>query len=102
MHIDQYILKERKNRWKNIAMVWIDYRKAHDMGSKILDYSKSENVQNIREIMNFIMKAMKNWKLELTAEGNTLAEVNIYSDLPGICTFTMIICNSKDTIQLHT
>ena len=31
LYIDQYILKEVKNRRINIAMAWIDYRKAYDM-----------------------------------------------------------------------
>ena len=29
--IDQYILKESKTRRKNVAMAWIDGKKAHNM-----------------------------------------------------------------------
>ena len=30
-YIDQHILNESKTRWKNLAMAWIDYKKAYDM-----------------------------------------------------------------------
>ena len=36
----------------------------------------SENVQNIK-VIEFITDAMKNWKVEITAGGKNLAEVNI-------------------------
>ena len=31
LYIDQYILNESKTRRKNLAMAWIDYKKAYDM-----------------------------------------------------------------------
>ena len=31
LYIDQHILKESQMRWKNLAMVWIDYNIASDM-----------------------------------------------------------------------
>ena len=31
LYIDQHILDESKNRRKNLAMDWIDYKKAYDM-----------------------------------------------------------------------
>ena len=31
LYIDQHILNESKNRRKNLAMAWIDYKKAYDM-----------------------------------------------------------------------
>ena len=31
LYIDQHILYESKTRRKNLAMAWIDYKKAYDM-----------------------------------------------------------------------
>ena len=31
LYIDQYILNESKIRRKNLAMAWIDYKRAYDM-----------------------------------------------------------------------
>ena len=31
LYIDQHILNESKNRRKNLAMAWIEYKKAYDM-----------------------------------------------------------------------
>ena len=31
LYIDQHILNESKTRRKNLAMAWIDYKKAYDM-----------------------------------------------------------------------
>ena len=31
LYIDKMVLKEAKRRKKNLAMAWIDYRKAYDM-----------------------------------------------------------------------
>ena len=37
----------------------------------------SENVKNIQQIINFITKAMKNWKFELSRGGPILSEMKI-------------------------
>ncbi len=34
LYIDQHILNESKTRLKNLAVVWIDYKKASDMVSQ--------------------------------------------------------------------
>ena len=31
LYLDQHILKEAKTRQKNVAMAWIEYKKAYDM-----------------------------------------------------------------------
>ena len=47
LYIDQHILNESKARRKNLAMAWIDYKKAYDMVPTKLDTTQSQNVQNI-------------------------------------------------------
>ena len=31
LYIDQHMLNESKTRWKNLAMAWVDYKKAYDI-----------------------------------------------------------------------
>ena len=59
LYIDQHILNESKTRWKNLAMVWIDYIKAYDMvpRSWIINCLKMYKISD--EVINFIEKTMK-------------------------------------------
>ena len=76
LYIDQHVLNESKTRWKNLAIAWIDYKKANDMvpQSWII---KCLKMYKISEVINFIKKTMKTWKVELTARGKSLTEVKI-------------------------
>ena len=76
-YIDQHILNESKTRRKNLAMAWIDYKKAYDMVpySWIIDSVKMYKISD--EVINFIDKTMKTWRVELTAGGRRLAEAKI-------------------------
>ena len=58
-------------------MAWIDYKKAYDMipQSWIINCLKMYKISH--ETINFIEKTMKNWIVELTAEGKSLAETKI-------------------------
>ena len=71
LYIDQHILNESKTRGKNLAMTWID-SKGHMIWLclKICKISL--------EVINFIEKTMKTWRVELTAEGRSLAEAKIH------------------------
>ena len=62
LYRDQHILNEHKNGWKNLAMTWIDNKKAYDMvlQSWIINCLKMYKISN--EIINFIEK--KHEKLE--------------------------------------
>ena len=77
LYIDQHILNESKTRWKNLAMAWIDYKKAYDMvpQSWIINYRKMYKISD--EVINVIEKTMKTWRVELTAGGRSLAKVKI-------------------------
>ena len=60
LYVDQHILNESKNRWKNLAMAWIDYKKAYDTvpQSWIINCLKMYKISH--EVINFIEK--KTWK----------------------------------------
>ena len=58
-------------------MAWIDYKKAYDMvrHSWIINSLKMYKISD--EVINFIDKTMKTWRVELTAGGIRLAEAKI-------------------------
>ena len=71
------MLKEAKTRLKNIAMVGIDHKKVYGMDPQtwIIECLKIYKISN--KIINFIMNAMENWRVELMAGGQTRAKVKI-------------------------
>ena len=78
-HISITLHKLTHSRWEedqteNLAMAWIDYKKAYDMvpQSWIINCPKTYNISH--EVINFIEKTMKTWRVELTAGGRSLAE----------------------------
>ena len=62
-YTDQHILNETKTRQKNLAMAWIDDKKAYDMvlQSWIINCLKMYKISH--EVINFIEKTM-NWQQE--------------------------------------
>ena len=60
LYIDQHILNEFKSRRKNLAMAWINYKKAYDIApqSWIINGLKMYKIPH--KIINFIEKTMKN------------------------------------------
>ena len=77
LYIDQYILNESKTRRENLAMAWIDYKKAYDMvpQSWILHCLKMYKISH--EVKNFIEQTMKTWRVDLKAGGRSIAETKI-------------------------
>ena len=77
LYIDQHILNERKTRQKNLAMAWIDYKKAYDMVPQnwIINCLKMYKISH--DVINFIEKTMKTWRVKLTAGCISLAETKI-------------------------
>ena len=73
IYLDQHILKEDKTKWKNVAMAWIDNKKAYDM--VLQTCLKMQKISN--KIVNFIMNSTENWRKKLTTRELTLAEIKI-------------------------
>ena len=81
LYIDQQILNESKTRKKNLAMAWIDYKKAYDMLPKnwILYCLKMYKISH--EVINFIEQTIKTWRGKLTAGGRSIPETKIQSGI---------------------
>ena len=70
-----------KRRKKNLAMQWIDYRKAYDTvpHSWVIE---SLNVMSIaKSVENFSRKTVNSWWVELTCDAETLNEVPIKREI---------------------
>ena len=66
---------------KDLAMAWIDYKKAYDIvpPSWIINCHKMYRISH--DVINFIEKTMKTWRVELTAGGRILAKTKIQRDV---------------------
>ena len=75
--IDKTILRDCKKMHKNLAMAWVDYKKAYDMmqHSWILESIKLINISE--SVIKFIQGSMSKWKTKLTACGESLREVDL-------------------------
>ena len=75
--IDKAILKESKKLKKNVAMSWIDYKKAYDM----VPHSWIKEILSITGVATNIQKlvanSMENWGSLLTSNGQELGKVDI-------------------------
>ena len=75
--IDKTMLRECEKRHNNLAIAWIDYKKAYDMvpHSWISECLEMFGIAN--NVQDFLNSSMKSWKLELNASGKTSVEVDI-------------------------
>ena len=77
LYIDRAVIKEVKSRNKNLAMAWIDSKKAYDMVShswiiQCLDwFGVSENIKSL------LGNSIEKWKLMLCSGNSELDEVEI-------------------------
>ena len=86
-------------------MGWVGNKKAYDMVSQtwIIECLKIYKISD--KFINFIMEAMKNWKMELTTGEKTLAGVwkgDPKRNLPRQLTFATTVYDNYDATQLHT
>ena len=98
LFIDKMILKEVKSRKKNLAMGWVDYRKAYDMLPHSWIIECLVNLGINEKVQNLLKESMKKWKVELTCGKQELGEVNIKRGIfQGGCLITATICNCSNT-----
>ena len=75
--IDKMVLKEAKRTKKDLAICWIDYRKAYDMvpHSWIMECLTMFKIAN--NVQNLLQYAMPLWKAELTSNNQNFCNVAI-------------------------
>ena len=74
--IDKSIMKDSKRRHTNLAMAWIDYRKAYDMVPHSW-INECIEMFGIAKNVTFLKDSMTRWQTELIAYAESLGEVRI-------------------------
>ena len=75
--IDKTILKDCWKRRINLAMVWVDYRKAYDCIPHSWILACRDMIGIADNGRSFLEKSMKKWKLLSTSNGSDLCEVDV-------------------------
>uniref|UniRef100_A0A1X7SMI5 Reverse transcriptase domain-containing protein n=1 Tax=Amphimedon queenslandica TaxID=400682 RepID=A0A1X7SMI5_AMPQE len=102
--IDKLVLKDSKKRRTNLAMAWIDYRKAYDM----VPHSWIEECLEIfgcaANVGQFIKESMRGWRCELAAGGEVLGDVRIKRGIfqgDSLSPLLFVICMIPLTLVLR-
>ena len=76
MFIDKMILRQVRMRNKNLAVAWINYKKAYDMSphSWIVEYVGMVGVSE--QINDLLSDSMKAWKVDLKCNNQSLGGVD--------------------------
>ena len=74
--IDKTVLRDCKKRHTNLAMAWIDYKKAYDMVTHGWISECLEMFGIASNVQDFLNNSMKSWKSEFNASGKKLAEAD--------------------------
>ena len=75
--IDKTKLKDCRKRRTNLAMAWIDYRKAYDFAPHSWILKCLDMLGIADNVRIFLEKSMKKWKLLLTSNGSDLCKVDV-------------------------
>ena len=75
--IDKMILNDSKRRQKNLAMAWVDYKKAYDMVPHSWIVECLQLAQVPENVTTFLQRSIVNWQTEVTSSGTSLGNVNI-------------------------
>ena len=75
--IDRAVLSDYKERHNNLAMAWIDYKKAHDFVPHSWISECMELFEITDNMRNFLEKSMEQRELSLISNGKDLGEVNV-------------------------
>ena len=76
-YIDRAVIKEVKSRNKNLAMAWIDYKKAYDMVPHLWIIECLDLFGVAENIKSFLVNSMEKWKVMLYSGNSELGEVKI-------------------------
>ena len=77
LYIDRAVIKEVKSRNKNLAMAWIDYKKACDMIPHSWIIECLDLIGVAENIKSSLANNIERWKLMLCSGNSELGEVEI-------------------------
>ena len=77
LYIDRAVIREVESRKKNLAMAWIDYKKAYDMVPHLWIKECLELFGVAENIKTLLVNNMEKWKVTLCAGNSELGKVDI-------------------------
>ena len=77
LYFDRAVIKEVKSRNKNLAMAWIDYKKAYDMVPHLWIIECLDLLGVAENIKSFLANSIEKWKIILCSGNSELGEVEI-------------------------
>ena len=77
LYIDRVVIKEVKSRNKNLAMAWIDYKKAYDMVPHSWIVECLDLFVVAENIKSWLLNSMEKWKVMLCSGNFELGKVEI-------------------------
>ena len=101
--IDRMVLRHCKKRHTNLAITWVDYRKAYDMMPHSWIIECPEFLQISDNIKQFFTRTMTKWRTELILSGESLGKVNIRRDIfqgNNLSPLMLVICMVPLTLVL--
>ena len=75
--VDKTVLRDCRRRHTNLAMAWIDYKKAYDFVPHSWISECMEMFGIAENVRNFLQRSMGQWKLSLTSNGEDLGTVDV-------------------------
>ena len=63
LYIDRAVIKEAKSRNKNLALAWIDYKKAYDMVPHWWIIKRLDLFEVAENIKSLLVNSVENWKV---------------------------------------
>ena len=80
-YIDRAVIREVKSRKKNLAMSWIDYKKAYNTVPHLWIKECLDLFGVAEKIKTLLIHSMENWRVMLCAGNSELGEVDIKRDI---------------------
>ena len=93
--IDKMILNDCRIRHKNLAMAWVDYKKAYDMIPHSWIIECLTMVRVPQNLTTFLQQSMRSWKMEQTSCRAPLGTVKIRRGILqgyGLSPLIFVIC----------
>ena len=93
--IDKAVLKDCRKRRANLAMAWVDYKKAYDFVPHSWIIECLDMLGIAENVRTFLENSMKNWKLRLASNGLDLCDIDINRGIfqgDSLSPLTFVIC----------
>ena len=65
--INKTILEDSKHKHRNLAMAWMDYKKAYDMVPHSWIIESLKLAQVVPNVIDFVERPMRSWNAKLTS-----------------------------------